>query len=54
MLFLLLSFKVTISSAKQAGNIIIITTTDGFRWQKLFTGMDSILANNNSFNQETA
>ena len=30
---------------------IIIVTTDGFRWQELFGGMDSAIANNPSFNQ---
>jgi len=37
-------------SAQQAENIIIITT-DGFRWQELFKGMDSSIANNKKFNQ---
>lgn len=32
-------------SAQQAENIIIITT-DGLRWQELFKGMDSAIANN--------
>ena len=30
---------------------IIVVTTDGLRWQELFTGMDSALANNAAFNQ---
>lgn len=38
------------ANAQQAENIIIITT-DGFRWQELFNGMDSIIAVNNKFNQ---
>ena len=50
LLLLLLFFKTTISTAQRAENIIIITT-DGFRWQEVFTGMDSIIANDNSFNQ---
>lgn len=37
--------------AQKAENIIIITT-DGFRWQELFNGMDSAIANNKSFNQD--
>jgi hypothetical protein len=38
------------SSQKQTENIIIITT-DGFRWQEVFKGMDSALANNSRFNE---
>jgi hypothetical protein len=34
----------------QVENIIIITT-DGFRWQEVFKGMDSAIANNSKFNQ---
>ena len=30
---------------------IIIVTTDGFRWQEMFNGMDSALANDPAFNQ---
>ncbi|MBS1732281.1 MAG: phosphoglyceromutase, partial [Bacteroidetes bacterium] len=36
--------------AQKAENLIIITT-DGFRWQELFKGMDSAIANNSKFNQ---
>src|SRR6478609_4371861 len=36
--------------SQTAENIIIITT-DGFRWQEIFTGMDSAIANNKNFNQ---
>lgn len=36
--------------SQRAENIIIITT-DGFRWQELFKGMDSAIANNPKFNQ---
>jgi hypothetical protein len=35
---------------RQTENIIIITT-DGFRWQDLFKGMDSAIANNSKYNQ---
>jgi len=45
LLILLLSTK-----AQQPENIIIITT-DGYRWQELFKGMDSAIANNSKFNQ---
>lgn len=36
--------------AQQAENVVIITF-DGLRWQELFAGMDSALANNKAFNQ---
>ena len=36
--------------AQKTENIIIITT-DGFRWQEIFKGMDSAIANNPKFNQ---
>ncbi len=38
------------SQTSQIENIIIITT-DGFRWQEVFKGMDSTIACNPSFNQ---
>ncbi len=47
-LFYVLS--VTFCSAQKTENIIIITT-DGFRWQDLFKGMDSAIANDSKFNQ---
>lgn len=34
----------------QTENIIIITT-DGFRWQEVFNGMDSAIANNSNYNE---
>ena len=36
--------------AQQAENIIIVTT-DGLRWQEVFSGMDSAIANNRQFNE---
>jgi len=48
--FILLLFSVSAYSQK-AENIIIITT-DGLRWQEVFTGMDSAIANNKKFNQD--
>ncbi len=50
LLILLLMFTVKISLAQTAENIIIITT-DGLRWQEVFGGMDSAIANNKQFNQ---
>jgi hypothetical protein len=37
-------------SQNKIENIIVITT-DGFRWQELFQGMDSAIANNPKYNQ---
>ncbi len=44
---LLISFS---AFAQKIENIIIITT-DGFRWQEAFTGMDPAIANNPAYNQ---
>jgi hypothetical protein len=41
---------ITASAQQQTQNLIIITT-DGFRWQEVFKGMDSAIANNSSNNQ---
>ncbi len=51
LLVLLFVFSVKAASAQTAENIIIITT-DGFRWQEVFGGMDSAIANNPKFNQD--
>lgn len=40
----------TIAQAQKAENIIVITT-DGFRWQEAFNGMDETLARDKKFNQ---
>ncbi len=50
---LTLTFQIFICSAfsQKAENIIIITT-DGLRWQEVFGGMDSAIANNKKFNQD--
>lgn len=40
-----------LSKAQQKTENVIIITTDGFRWQEVFKGMDSAIANNNKFNQ---
>ena len=47
---ILLLFSAILSKAQQAENIIIITT-DGFRWQEAFKGMDENLARDKKFNQ---
>ena len=41
--------QVIIAQTNTAPNLIIITT-DGFRWQEMFNGMDSNLANQKKFN----
>lgn len=45
--FVLISF---LSSAQKTENIIVITT-DGFRWQEVFKGIDPAIANDKKFNQ---
>ena len=49
---ILLSILVTFfaGKAQQTENLIIITT-DGLRWQEVFGGIDSALANNKKFNE---
>ena len=39
------------AAAQKVENLIVITT-DGLRWQELFNGMDTALANNRRFNQD--
>jgi hypothetical protein len=46
---LMLSLRATSQGRPQ--NIVIITT-DGLRWQEVFKGMDSAIANNSKYNQE--
>ena len=48
-LFLALS---SLSAFSQSAENIIIITTDGLRWQEVFGGMDSAIANNKKFNQD--
>ena len=45
-------FFISLSAFSQKAENIIIITTDGFRWQEVFTGMDSAIANNAKFNQD--
>ena len=39
------------STQCQTAENIIIITTDGFRWQEVFSGMDSAIANNKKYDQ---
>ena len=49
LLFLFL-FNINFSFAQQKTENVIIITTDGFRWQEVFGGMDSAIANRPKFN----
>ncbi len=50
---IVLTLILTSSAAfSQTAENIIIITTDGFRWQEVFGGMDSAIANNKKFNQD--
>jgi hypothetical protein len=51
LLLLLFFFCGEFVNAQQAEYLIIITT-DGFRWQELFTGMDTSLAKNKTYNED--
>lgn len=48
--FSLLLFSATASFAQKTENVLIITT-DGFRWQEVFGGMDKEIAQDKRFNQ---
>jgi hypothetical protein len=48
--FLVIHIAISFSQNEKIENIIIVTT-DGFRWQEVFKGMDSVIANNPKFNQ---
>jgi hypothetical protein len=48
--FFILFASAQLKAQQQTQNIIIVTT-DGFRWQEIFKGMDSAIANNSKYNQ---
>lgn len=50
LIVIVLLFKLSTGYSQTVENIIIITT-DGLRWQEVFSGMDSAIANNSKFNQ---
>jgi len=50
-LLLFLVFSPALLGQKKAGNLVIITL-DGLRWQEVFKGMDTAIANDPAFNQE--
>ena len=50
---LTITFQIfSFATFSQTAENIIIITTDGLRWQEVFAGMDSAIANNPKFNQE--
>jgi len=49
--FSIILFCLASAAFSQKAENIIIITTDGFRWQEVFKGMDSAIANNSQFNQ---
>lgn len=48
---LILFILISVSSQAQKTENIIIITTDGFRWQEVFKGVDPAIANDKKFNQ---
>ncbi len=51
-IILLLSIFISAKAFSQTAENIIIITTDGLRWQEVFGGMDTAIANNKKFNQD--
>ena len=51
LIFSFLLFNTFFADAQHQAENIIIITTDGFRWQEVFKGMDSAIANNSKYNQ---
>jgi hypothetical protein len=53
-IFFALVLLSNVLNAQTGNNIenVIIITTDGFRWQEVFKGMDPSIASDNSFNQK--
>lgn len=49
--FLALLFQNKVFAQNKIENLIIVTT-DGYRWQEVFKGMDSAIANNPKYNQD--
>lgn len=50
--FILLVFLPTVLLSQQKAGHLILVTLDGLRWQEVFGGMDSAIANNPKFNQQ--
>ena len=45
------SIQVTYAQQKKKIENVIILTTDGFRWQEVFNGIDTALATRSDYNQ---
>lgn len=52
-LLLLLMLLVCVNAKAQPSKNIFIITTDGFRWQEVFSGADSLLVNDTTFVKDT-
>ena len=50
--FSLLLSTITFAQTKNKVEHVIIVSIDGLRWQEVFNGMDSAIANNKKFNQK--
>jgi hypothetical protein len=50
-LFFISVLFICLSTKAQKVENIIIVTTDGFRWQEVFNGLDSAIANNKKYNE---
>jgi hypothetical protein len=52
----LISYGIAAFAQKKSTTVnrpnVIIITTDGFRWQELFNGIDTLIANNKKFNED--
>src|SRR5688572_23433351 len=51
-IILIALMTISFPAFSQTAENIIIITTDGLRWQEVFGGMDSAIANNKKFNQD--
>ena len=49
--FLFFLCGASVLHAQQTENLIIVTT-DGFRWQEVFSGIDKAIADNSKFNKD--
>lgn len=50
--FLSIAVLFTVMAHAQKTENIVIITTDGYRWQELFGGMDQVIANNKEYNEK--
>lgn len=50
--FLALAFSVCIAHAQTKTENVIVVTLDGFRWQEVFSGADSVIINSEKFTED--